>query len=135
MSAAVSSASAKLPNGVLVSIGDSPGSTKNMFEEMKYLLGEEAAKAFMSKVRAAFLSEAGMAAQARVNETSNTSNSGSYQGREQTAAPQGGNSHYCAHGEMIHKAGISKKTDKPYEWWECPQNVCETQWPPGGRRH
>jgi hypothetical protein len=143
MSAAVSSASAKLPNGVLVSIGDSPGSTENMFRELVYLLGEEAAKAFMSRVRAAFLNEAGMAQQARVNETVTVSSGGGswnqggggggYQGRPQTSTPQGGNGHYCQHGEMVHKAGISQKNNKPYELWECPQGVCDTQWPPRGR--
>lgn len=138
MSAAVSSASAKLPNGVLVSIGDSPGSTENMFKELVYLLGEDAAKGFMSKVRQAFLNEAGMAQQAReaapaANTWATGSQQGnSYQGRQSAPPAQGGNGHYCTHGEMVHKAGISQK-NKPYELWECPQGVCETQWPPRSR--
>jgi hypothetical protein len=148
MSAAVSSASAKLPNGVLVSIGDSVGSTENMFKEMVYVLGEEAAREFMSKVRAAFLSETTPAQAARSQQpvaTGNVTNSGwqnqqqqqgnggGYRGRQQSAAPAAGNGHFCTHGEMVHKAGVSQKGNN-FELWECPQGVCDTQWPPRTRR-
>jgi hypothetical protein len=152
MSAAVTSASVKLPNGVLVSIGDSPGSIKNMVQELTILLGEDAARAFMSKVRAAFLSDTEMyVPPARPSSGGNRNWAGNnqrqqpqqqtstppweqvttepYQGRQLTATPAAGNGHYCNHGEMVHKAGISTKGNA-YELWECPAKQCETQWPP-----
>jgi hypothetical protein len=36
----------------------------------------------------------------------------------------------CSHGVMVFKTGISKKTNKPWAGYFCPDNVqlCDTKW-------
>lgn len=34
----------------------------------------------------------------------------------------------CMHGPRQHRSGTSKRTNKPYSGWYCPQNQCEVQW-------
>ena len=36
----------------------------------------------------------------------------------------------CTHGSMVYKTGISKKTNKPWAGYFCPDNVqlCDTKW-------
>ena len=39
-------------------------------------------------------------------------------------------SYKCAHGVMVYKTGVSKKTGKPWAGYFCPDNVqlCDTKW-------
>jgi len=36
----------------------------------------------------------------------------------------------CSHGVMVYKTGVSKKTNKPWAGYFCPENVqlCDTKW-------
>jgi hypothetical protein len=53
-------------------------------------------------------------------------------GNQGGGAP-GGESRFCAHGEMQWKSGTSKTTNKPYAGWFCTSsdrnNQCKPEWP------
>lgn len=65
--------------------------------------------------------------------------SGGGQQRPHSNAPQAaqeapnGEKRWCAHGEMLFKTDVSKKTGKPYSGWFCTERnrdqQCEAQWP------
>lgn len=46
------------------------------------------------------------------------------------AQPATDTKYSCAHGVMVYKTGISKKTNKPWAGYFCPDNVqlCDTKW-------
>lgn len=47
--------------------------------------------------------------------------------REVTESPDG-ISKFCEHGKMNYNAGISSKTGKPYQAWNCKVRKCDTVW-------
>jgi len=47
-----------------------------------------------------------------------------------TTAPKSHTMPKCAHGEMNHLKGTSKKTGKPYDGFYCPELVISEQCPP-----
>lgn len=52
-------------------------------------------------------------------------------GEALAAQPVEGETTYkCAHGIMVYKTGVSKKTNKPWAGFFCPENVqlCDTKW-------
>lgn len=47
-----------------------------------------------------------------------------------TPVPPTDTKYSCSHGVMVYKTGISKKTNKPWAGYFCPDNIqlCDTKW-------
>lgn len=47
-----------------------------------------------------------------------------------TPVPPTDTKYSCSHGAMVYKTGISKKTNKPWAGYFCPDNIqlCDTKW-------